>query len=83
MSTRVDEIKGKVKQGVGSLTGNDDLAREGEAEATRAKVEREAEGMVDQAVGSVQEKIGDITDDQKTELEGKARKVEGDIKRQG
>jgi uncharacterized protein YjbJ (UPF0337 family) len=83
MSTRVDEIKGKVKQGVGSLMGNDDLAREGEAEATRAKVEREAEGMVDQAVGSAQDKIGDITDDQKTELEGKARKVEGDIKRQG
>jgi uncharacterized protein YjbJ (UPF0337 family) len=83
MSTRVDEIKGKVKQGVGSLTGNDDMAREGEAEATRAKAEREAEGMVDQTVGKLEETVGDITDDTQTELEGKARQAEGDIKRTG
>jgi uncharacterized protein YjbJ (UPF0337 family) len=83
MSTRIDEFKGKVKQSVGNLTGNDDMAREGEAEATQAKAEREVEGAVDQAVGSVKETVGDITDDQKTEMEGQARKVEGDIKRAG
>jgi uncharacterized protein YjbJ (UPF0337 family) len=83
MSTRIDEIKGKVKQGVGNLTGNESMAIEGEAEATRAKAEREVDGTVDQALGGLQESIGDITDDQKTEMEGKARKVEGDIKRAG
>ena len=81
--SRVDEIMGKVKQSVGSLTGNEEMTREGEAEATRAKAEREAEGMVDQAAGTMQESVGDITDDTKTELEGKARKAEGDIKRAG
>ncbi len=83
MSTRVDEIKGKVKQGVGSLTGNEDMAREGEAEATKAKAERETKGMVDQAVGTVEEKVGELTDDKQTELEGKGRKIEGDIERAG
>jgi uncharacterized protein YjbJ (UPF0337 family) len=83
MSSRVDEIKGKVKQSIGSLTGNDDTAREGEAEATKAKAEREAGGMVDQTVGTVEEKVGQVTDDKQTELEGKGRKIEGDIERTG
>lgn len=83
MSSRIDEIKGKVKQSVGSLTGNDDMEREGEAEANVAKAEREVEGTVDQTVGSAKETVGDLTDDPELELEGKARKTEGDIKRAG
>jgi uncharacterized protein YjbJ (UPF0337 family) len=83
MSNRIDEIVGKVKQSVGSLTGNEDMEQEGEAEATTAKAEREVEGAADQTLGSFKESVGDISDDQKTELEGQARKVEGDIKRAG
>lgn len=83
MSSRIDEIKGKLKQSVGSLTGNDDMAREGEAEATTAKAEREAEGMVDQTVGKAQELAGDATGDTGTETEGKARQAKGDIERSG
>jgi uncharacterized protein YjbJ (UPF0337 family) len=83
MSSRIDEIKGKVKQGVGSLTGNDEMEREGQAEETEAKVERETEGAVDQAVGKAQETWGQVTDDEETEAEGQARQVEGDIKRAG
>jgi uncharacterized protein YjbJ (UPF0337 family) len=83
MGNRIDELKGKTKETLGDLTGNEQMEREGEAEADRAKFEREAEGAVDQTVGGVQEKIGDITDDEKMEREGQARKVEGDIKRAG
>ena len=83
MSSRIDEFKAKLKQSIGGLTGNDDMAREGEAEATRAKAEREAEGMVDQTAGKAQEKVGEVTGDSQTETEGQARQVEGDIDRAG
>ena len=83
MDERVQEIKGQVKKGVGTLTGNEEMKREGEAEAKAAKLAREAEGAVDEAVGTAQEKVGDVTDDTETELKGKARQAEGEIKRTG
>jgi uncharacterized protein YjbJ (UPF0337 family) len=83
MGSRIDEMTGKAKETVGDLTGNEQMEREGEAQADRAKLEREVEGTVDQTVGGIQEKVGDITDDAETELEGKARQLEGDIKRAG
>ena len=83
MGERLDEIKGKTKQSVGDLTGNEEMAREGEAEATEAKARREAEGAVDKGVGKVQETWGDATGDEESEAKGKARQVEGDIKSAG
>lgn len=83
MDERIKEAKGQVKKGVGSLTGNEEMKREGEAEAEAAKLQREAEGTVDKAVGTAQEKVGDVTDDTETEVKGKARQAEGDIKRTG
>jgi uncharacterized protein YjbJ (UPF0337 family) len=83
MSTRIDEMKGQIKQGVGTVSGNDEMQREGQTEAEAAKLRREAEGTVDKGVGKVQETVGDVTDDPETELKGKARQVEGDIKRSG
>jgi uncharacterized protein YjbJ (UPF0337 family) len=83
MGSRVDEIKGQAKEGIGNLTGNDDMAREGEAEATAAKARREAEGAVDQTVGKVEEAWGKATEDPETEASGKARQAEGDLKRTG
>ncbi len=83
MSDRVDEIIGKAKQSIGNLTGNEDMKRDGDAQATEAKAKRETEGAVDQGAGKVQETWGDITDDKETEAEGKAKQVEGDIERAG
>ena len=83
MSDRIDEAKGEIKKGIGDLTGNEEMEREGKAEAERARLEREAEGAVDQGVGKAQETWGDLTDDPETEAKGKARQVEGDIKRAG
>lgn len=83
MANRMDELQGQIKKGLGSLTGNDDMKREGEAQEEQAKIERETEGAVDQGVGKVQEGVGNVTDDKETELKGKARQVEGDAKRTG
>jgi uncharacterized protein YjbJ (UPF0337 family) len=42
-----DEAKGRVKEAAGSLTGDDDLKRE---------------GKVDRASGTVKDKVGDASD---------------------
>ena len=60
MGDRIDELQGKTKEGVGNLTGNEGMAREGEAEADAAKLQRETEGAIDKGVGKVQEIVGDV-----------------------
>ena len=83
MGNRTDELQGQIKQGVGSLTGNEEMEREGAAQAEQARLKRETEGAIDKAAGTVEETVGDVTDDTKTELKGKARQLEGDAKRAG
>lgn len=83
MGNRTDELQGQIKQGVGSLTGNEEMEREGAAQAEQARLKREAEGAIDKAAGTVEETVGDVTDDTETELKGKARQLEGDAKRAG
>jgi uncharacterized protein YjbJ (UPF0337 family) len=83
MGDRVDETIGNTKKALGDMTGNEDLEREGQAQADGAKLHREVEGAVDQTVGKAQETWGDITDDKETELAGQARQAEGQAKRAG
>jgi uncharacterized protein YjbJ (UPF0337 family) len=37
----IEEVKGKAKQAVGAVTGNDDLQAEGEAQQRKADAERD------------------------------------------
>ena len=48
-----DDAKGRVKEATGTLTGDDDLKRE---------------GKVDQASGDIKEKVGDAVDAVKDKL---------------
>jgi uncharacterized protein YjbJ (UPF0337 family) len=48
---KIDQAKGKVKQAVGTLTGNEDLKAEGQVDETVGKVEA--------AVGRIGRKTGD------------------------
>jgi uncharacterized protein YjbJ (UPF0337 family) len=83
MSDRMDELKGQAKETIGGLTGNDQMKREGEAEKTAAKMEREAKGAADQAAGKAKETVGDLTGDEQTEAEGELQQKQGDAKRAG
>ena len=47
---KIDQAKGKVKQAVGDLTGNDKLKTEGKVDETGGKVKT--------AVGGAQQKVG-------------------------
>ncbi|RMI31261.1 microaggregate-binding protein 1 [Nocardia stercoris] len=40
----VEDVKGKVKDAAGTLTGNEELKREGQAQQDRAAAQREAAG---------------------------------------
>jgi uncharacterized protein YjbJ (UPF0337 family) len=83
MGNRIDELQGQIKQGVGTLMGNEELEREGATQSERARLQREADGALDQAAGKVEEKIGQATGDTGTQAKGKARQAEGDIERAG
>jgi uncharacterized protein YjbJ (UPF0337 family) len=83
MGDRFDEAVGNVKQTVGDAIDDEQMEREGQAEADAAKLKRETEGLVDQGVGKAQETWGDITDDAEAQAKGIARQVEGEAKRVG
>jgi uncharacterized protein YjbJ (UPF0337 family) len=57
MSAKSEEIKGRVKEAAGALTGDDKLRREGKLD--------QATGKVKQAVEKVVEKTKDIVKDLK------------------
>ena len=83
MGNRIVELQGQIKQGLGTLTSNEELERDGAAQTEQARSKRETDGAIDQAAGTVEEKVGDVTGDTETELKGKARQVEGNIERTG
>ena len=55
-----DQVKGKVKQAVGDLTGNEDLKKEGKADEKAGEVKEFVEGVKDKAddlIDTVKDKI--------------------------
>lgn len=47
MGGKSDEVKGRIKEAVGSLTGNDELRDEGKTDQAVGKVKQAAEKVVD------------------------------------
>ncbi len=58
----LDEAKGKAKQAVGDLTGDDDLRRE---------------GKVDEKAGQAKDKVGDLKDKAENAIDKVKDKVTG------
>ena len=52
---KVDQVKGRIKQGAGEITDNDQLREEGTAD--------EAKGDVQEGFGKARRKVGDAIDD--------------------
>jgi uncharacterized protein YjbJ (UPF0337 family) len=76
MSNRIDELKGKVKKGLGNLTGNKRLEAEGEVQSDDASAKRKTKGALREAGGAVKEGFGQ-------EAEGTAEKLRGKAERTG
>ena len=47
MSGKTDEVKGRIKEAAGALTGNDELRAEGKTDQAVGKVKQVAEKAVD------------------------------------
>jgi len=47
MSGKTDEVKGRIKEAVGAVTGNDELREEGKTDQAVGKVKQVAEKAVD------------------------------------
>jgi uncharacterized protein YjbJ (UPF0337 family) len=83
MSDRIDELKGKVKEGLGNLTGNERLEAEGEVQAGAARAKRKTKGALRQVGGAVKEGLGKLTGDEVTQVEGTAEKLRGKAEQTG
>jgi uncharacterized protein YjbJ (UPF0337 family) len=46
-SGKTDELKGRVKEAAGSLTGDEQLKQEGKADQTVGKVKQQVEKLID------------------------------------
>lgn len=60
MDKDMDQAKGKIKQAIGNVTGDDDLKRDG-------KVDEKA-GKAKEGLENVKEKIGDVIDNVKDKI---------------
>lgn len=49
-----DEIKGRVKQAAGDLTGRDDLKREGKVDEASGKIRQKADELAEKASDAVE-----------------------------
>jgi uncharacterized protein YjbJ (UPF0337 family) len=83
MGERFEELKGKVKEGAGKMTGNDEMEAEGRAEHDMAKAKRETKGAANQMKGRVEEGLGKVTGDDETRARGTADRIKGDSQRAG
>ena len=83
MDDRIDELKGKVKKGIGNLTGNVGLEAKGEVQSGVARARRKTRGALREASGAVQEGFGKLTGDLATQARGTAERLRGKAERIG
>ena len=81
---KADEIKGHIKHGVGSLTGNEQMEAEGHAEEAAgvarqdaAKAAERIKGGGEELKGKVKGAAGDLIDNEQMEAEGRAEELKG------
>jgi uncharacterized protein YjbJ (UPF0337 family) len=74
MGAQSDQVKGKVKQATGIVTGDTDLESEGKADRrageAKQKIE-DAKGKVDELVETAKDKVGEVIDKAKDAVNGK------------
>jgi uncharacterized protein YjbJ (UPF0337 family) len=57
MSGKTDEVKGRIKEAAGALTGNDKLREEGKADQAVGKTKQAAQKVVDKVKKAVDKVI--------------------------
>ena len=77
-------IKGKIKEGVGNLINDPQLANEGRADQVvgnervrDAKAAERGKGVIEEIGGKIKGAAGTLTDNERLEAEGKAEELKG------
>ena len=83
MGDRIDELKGTVKKGLGTLAGNTRLVAEGTMQTGVTRAKRKAKGALREAGGAVREGLGKLTGDLAMQARGTAGKLRGKAERAG
>ncbi len=83
MGDRMDELKGKAKQGLGDVTGDEQMKQEGQGEEALARGKREVKIAAEQATGKLKEGLGRMTGDTGTEAQGDVDQMKGEAGRTG
>ena len=78
---RIEELKGRIKEGAGRVTGDERLEAEGDAQATVARADRKLKGAKREAGGVVKETVGKILGDPMLEAKGKVERRRGKAQR--
>ena len=74
MGAKGDQVKGKVKEAAGSLTGDKDLESEGKADRRAGEGKEKlghAKGKVEEVVDKAEEKVEEVVDTAKDALHRK------------
>jgi len=79
-----EELGGKLKKGVGTLLGDDEMELEGRAKERAgvalqedAKARERVKGGVEELAGKVKNRVGQVIDDDEMAIEGKAKELKG------
>jgi uncharacterized protein YjbJ (UPF0337 family) len=79
------ELGGKIKAGIGSLIGDEQLEAEGRAKELRGEAQKEEaksaerfKGKVEEVVGAVKNRVGAVLDNERMTAEGRAKELRGE-----
>lgn len=82
-----EEALGNVKQGAGSLIGNEQMQAEGkatelkgEARQEGAKAAERTEGAVEEIGGNIKQGVGNLIGNEQMQAEGKATELKGETR---
>ncbi|NTW97028.1 MAG: CsbD family protein [Oscillochloris sp.] len=81
---KAEEIKGKVKAGIGTLTGNEELEAEGQVDQVEgqgrqegAKAAERVKGAGEEISGKLRGAVGKITGNEQEQADAKAEELKG------
>lgn len=82
---KLEEIGGNISQGIGRLTGNEQLEAEGRATELKGEGRQDAakavgtvKGIVEEARGNIKQALGDATNSEQMQAEGRADELRGE-----
>ncbi len=78
--SEADSVQGKVKEGVGSISGDERLEAEGRAQSAAGSIKGRVAGRLDEVGGSVKQFAGGLLGDDQMQAESQAQKVIGRVR---